>query len=464
MTQTVNQRNTLGVLTASPTAGVSAGSTVTFNYMLNTAGAPAPTSETIQFMDNAAALGSPQALNMLAGSNLLPYSQIVIGSGWAATGANATVTPNAVAGPDGSSSSATQIAFPVTATSGVTAAVPGTAYANQTLTFSVWAKAAATVSLTLSLADSPSVAASGSNTCALTTSWQRCSFTLAFPSNAGTGFAATLSTAGQATSTVSLWGAQVESATTPGPYVSTIGTARPTGGQGATVTFPYSLFHNGSHSITAVYSGDANFVASTSNAVALTVSQATPSIAFTANPVSSSTYGSTVTLTATLGAPSGDPADIPVGTVQFFDGATLLGTGTLNSSGVASLNTAGASSLSGGSHVLTAVYSGSTEFTAVTSTTLSYSIGQVSNAVTITATSSRNPSAYGDAVVLSVTLASNIGAAVPTGSVSIVDTSSTTTLGTITLDSAGAGTLTLPLLTAGSHPLTITYSGDANYH
>ncbi|WP_240510037.1 Ig-like domain-containing protein, partial [Streptomyces malaysiense] len=66
-----------------------------------------------------------------------------------------------------------------------------------------------------------------------------------------------------------------------------------------------------------------------------------------------SVFGEAKTLTATVAAvPPG--SGTPTGSVDFFDGATLLGTGTL-SGGTATLTT---SALSVGTHLLTAVYSG----------------------------------------------------------------------------------------------------------
>ncbi|MFY9701882.1 MAG: Ig-like domain-containing protein, partial [Terriglobales bacterium] len=46
------------------------------------------------------------------------------------------------------------------------------------------------------------------------------------------------------------------------------------------------------------------------------------------------------------------PAKTPTGTVTFYDGATALGTGTLNGSGIATYTT---SSLAVGQHSMTAV-------------------------------------------------------------------------------------------------------------
>ena len=57
ITQTVNQRNTLGVLSATPNGTITAGNPIAFTYILNTAGAPAPTTETVQFYDGTTRIG-----------------------------------------------------------------------------------------------------------------------------------------------------------------------------------------------------------------------------------------------------------------------------------------------------------------------------------------------------------------------------------------------------------------------
>jgi hypothetical protein len=142
VTQTVAQRNTIGAVTVSPTSGLVTGDTATFSYTVHTAGAPAPTSETVQFLDGATPIGSAQSVGSLAGSNLLPYSQVDLANGWTASGTAPTPTINTGTGPDGSPSSATQVAYPSTlpaATSAIVYAVPSsTSYANVALTLSVW--------------------------------------------------------------------------------------------------------------------------------------------------------------------------------------------------------------------------------------------------------------------------------------------------------------------------------------
>jgi hypothetical protein len=140
ITQTVNQRNTIGNLSATPNGTIIAGNPIAFTYILNTAGAPAPVSETVQFFDGASALGTPQSVLMTAASNLLPYSQVNAGQGWTTSGTPPTVAPLAVNGPDGSTGTSTTLTF-VNGTSTVLYAVPGTTnYANQQVTFSVWAQ------------------------------------------------------------------------------------------------------------------------------------------------------------------------------------------------------------------------------------------------------------------------------------------------------------------------------------
>jgi hypothetical protein len=120
---------------------------------------------------------------------------------------------------------------------------------------------------------------------------------------------------------------------------------------------------------------------------------------------------------------------------------------------------------------LTVSYSGDSNFNAAndTSTPITYSVAKAasSSVVTTTVTSSRNPAVYGDSVTLTINISSSVGVQ-PTGSVTIVDTTTSTTLGTPALDGSGNATITIPasgvsLFNAGTHAITVTYSGDSNY-
>ena len=72
----------------------------------------------------------------------------------------------------------------------------------------------------------------------------------------------------------------------------------------------------------------------------------------------------TFTATVTVVAPG---AGTPTGTVTFKDGATTLGTGTLNGAGVATFTT---TALAAGSHYITATFSGDGSFNGSTSSAL----------------------------------------------------------------------------------------------
>src|SRR2546425_332865 len=83
----------------------------------------------------------------------------------------------------------------------------------------------------------------------------------------------------------------------------------------------------GSHSLTAVYSGDASFAASTSPTVTQIVNA--PAAAATSTSLTSTPNPSTVGQAVTLSSTVTSGAGVPTGTVTFRDGAATLGTVTL---------------------------------------------------------------------------------------------------------------------------------------
>jgi predicted membrane protein len=123
---------------------------------------------------------------------------------------------------------------------------------------------------------------------------------------------------------------------------------------GGSATFTTSTLKVGTNSITAVYAGDSNFATSTSKAVKQVVSKAatTTALASSQNP---SSVGQSVTFTASV-AP--EFSGTPTGKVAFYDGTTLLQSVAL-SGGVAKYTT---STLTSGTHTITATYNGSTSF------------------------------------------------------------------------------------------------------
>lgn len=148
---------------------------------------------------------------------------------------------------------------------------------------------------------------------------------------------------------------------------SALCTAVPLSGSTATCsTAPLTV---GSHSITATYNGDSNFNTSTSDALTQVVNKAatTTVLESSSNP---STSGQQVTFTATVSATS-PGSGTPGGTVTFNDGSTPICSNVALSGGSAPCAT---SSLTTGSHSITAVYSGNTSFNASTSATLTQTV------------------------------------------------------------------------------------------
>ena len=157
-------------------------------------------------------------------------------------------------------------------------------------------------------------------------------------------------------------------------------------------------------------------------------------------------------------------AGTPAGTVEFFDGATRLGSEALDD-GSASLPI---SSLSVGSHAITASYTNTDgNFMNGTSATLSQGVDQDSTSTALT--SSGNSSAFGQLVTFTATVTANApGSGLPNGVVTFYDgpVNPADQIGTGTLSISG-GVMTATLSTAGvpvgNDTITATYSGDGNF-
>jgi hypothetical protein len=205
----------------------------------------------------------------------------------------------------------------------------------------------------------------------------------------------------------------------------------------------------GTHSVTAVYSGDTNMAGSTSAAVAQQVNQASTATTLSSG-VNPSVFGQTITFTATVQPPAGTTA---TGTVTFLDGSTSLGSTTLAGNS-AQLTV---SSLTVGTHSITALYAGNANLLPSTSVALSQTVN--GEATTTVATSSTNPSSFGQSITLSATIQPALGGNV-TGTVTFLD--GTSTLGTGSV-SSNTAQLSVSSLAVGAHSITARYSGDTNY-
>lgn len=211
-----------------------------------------------------------------------------------------------------------------------------------------------------------------------------------------------------------------------------------------------STLGSGSHAITAVYSGDAlNTGAAAATPANVQVSGAS-AVALASSAVQA-TVGTSVSLTATVNTPGGQPQ--ATGNVSFYQGNTLLGTVALVN-GVALFNT---SALAVGVHSLKAVYEGDTGTAASSSATLGQAIVPV-GATTVVLTPSNVQLASGGSLTLNASVAAVAsGGPALTGSIAFYD--GVTLLGTVNVAN-GAASLVVNGVTTGSHAYKAVYSGD----
>jgi len=125
-----------------------------------------------------------------------------------------------------------------------------------------------------------------------------------------------------------------------------------------------------------------------------TYSPTTTTLTSAANP---STSGQSVTFTATVTSASGTPT----GTVVFQDGSSTLSSVALESSGTATLTI---SSLSTGTHELSTTYSGDSQFSGSTSTTLNQIVNAVTPAFKLTTASDTKTVSAGQSATFQVSL------------------------------------------------------------
>jgi hypothetical protein len=262
-------------------------------------------------------------------------------------------------------------------------------------------------------------------------------------------------------------GANAPGSGAPGGTVTLSIDGSPVGGaqtlSGGIASVSVASLNAGSHTVSAQYSGDPNFVASNASITeAVTQAQTSTVVISSANP---SIQGQAVTFTATVTAQA-PGAGTPTGLVTFFNNGTSIGSASLATSGGQDQASIGLANLPLGSgQVITATYAGDANFVTST-TTAAQSVTQ--NVVpappvfdTATAlTASTNPSTYGQSVTFNAVISAVAPGGTPTGTVQFsIDG---TNLGSpVSLDATGtAVSPAVSSLTAGGHTIIAAYSGD----
>lgn len=176
----------------------------------------------------------------------------------------------------------------------------------------------------------------------------------------------------------------------------------------------------------------------------ITIAKASPSLSVSAP--SAGTYTNPLTLTATL-----SNAVSPTGTVTFYDNGTPIGTSSVSGT-TASLTI---STLSVGSHAITASYGGDSNHEAATSASAAtVTVTKTTPSIALN-TSASSPS-YGSSVALVATMS---GSASPSGTVTFYD--GATQLGNATISGTTA-ILMVSSLAMGAHTISAVYNGDTN--
>ena len=210
----------------------------------------------------------------------------------------------------------------------------------------------------------------------------------------------------------------------------------------------------GTHAIVANYGGDTDNATGSSSPLSESVAQigTTTTLTSDANPLSA---GATLHLTASVALAASATADGPLtGQVTFADGATSLGTASLDGSGHATLVV---SSLAVGGHTLVASYGGATNYAPSNSASLAQQVQKT--ATTVSVTQSATTVLAGMQVSFTATVTSSTG--IPTGMVTLYD--GAISIQTATLNAQGIASFSTNTLSSGSHTLTIGYGGDTNY-
>ena len=220
----------------------------------------------------------------------------------------------------------------------------------------------------------------------------------------------------------------------------------------------------GTYSITATSpAAGPSFLSSTSSATTLTVAKAPVLVSFTPDHTTPPLNG-TVNLLATVDNVNGYLAPVS-GTVDFYDGTTKIGAGTL----AAKPDLLGAFDVTipvtlttAGLHTLVARYEGDAN-------DLANSSGIVN--VTVGSKSSSSITAYGPSFGLADTatqitafVTGDANTASPTGTVTFTDASAPgAAIGTASVGANGVVTFSASSLAAGTHYIVATYGGDGNY-
>jgi hypothetical protein len=215
----------------------------------------------------------------------------------------------------------------------------------------------------------------------------------------------------------------------------------------------------GTHLVSATYSGDTYYATSTATAVTVTVPKSPTTMSITPATTTPS-GGSSLPVSATITATSPGTSP-PTGTVTFTLDGTAAGTSAVVPSSP-STSSIVLPSITPGTHILQATYSGDSYYASSTSQSVTLTVSKSPTSISISP-STLTPTAGGSMQVTAYITSSNPATVFPSGTVTITVDGAAEAAGTVVPGSPSTAVVTLPLVSAGSHILEGTYSGDTYY-
>ena len=228
------------------------------------------------------------------------------------------------------------------------------------------------------------------------------------------------------------------------------------GGQVEATYTTSSLLVTG-HTISATYNGDASYAPSASSALNESINKSPTLTTVTMNPVPA-VFGQPVQFTAVVtSTTSGSPSGSVVFTI---DGNAQVPV-ALAAAGGQDRATFSLSSLSAGSHTVTAAYSGDASFASSVSSPLNASNQKATTTIALSA--SPVSSIVGEAVTFTVIVSSPSGGT-PSGLVTFfLDGNAQTPVALASIRGLDEATFTTGSLSPAKHAITASYSGDSSY-
>jgi Bacterial Ig-like domain (group 3) len=218
-----------------------------------------------------------------------------------------------------------------------------------------------------------------------------------------------------------------------------------------TTNLTYTGAAAGTHSIIATYVPTGSFAAS--SATCSEVVNALPTTSTLTVAPAMTTYGTPVTLTATVTPLTPPGPSTPTGVVTFYNGATVIGSGTL-AGGVATLVDG---FLAGGSYNLTCTYGGNSIYAMSNCNSVPVTVNAAPSSLTLS--SSANPAIYSSFVTFTIRLTAN-GQSAGTGNT--IQLSINGQVIDLTTDATGSATYTIDTLVPNSYPIIASFTGTNN--